>query len=298
MTNAADLARDLPTTRLDRPEIELLAASLDALPALPSAVTRLMGLLAAGDPSPKEVEAVVRLDAALTSKLLSIANSARFGVRREVRSVSHATALLGARRMFDALVCASVANAMPKRLVGYGMDAHGAWLHNVATAVLAEELARQLAPDLASDAFTGGLLHDVGKLAIASLVERRWPELAVCLHDRGLTFVEAERDVLGIGHPEVGELVLRGWNLPACFCEVARFHHDPEAAPVSGLSLVAVIHVASGLAHTFGFGADAGGLCRSTSDAARARLGLDRALVERTVSGAVPRILELAQTVT
>lgn len=297
MTNAAHLSRALPTTRLDRLEVELLAASLEALPALPSALSRLMGLLATGDPSPIEVEAVVRLDAALTSKLLSIANSARFGVRREVRSVSHATALLGARRMFDALVCATVANAMPRRLVGYGMDAHDAWMHNVATAVLAEDLALQVAPRLASDAFTAGLLHDVGKLAVASLVARRWPELAACLHDQGLTFVEAERDVLGLGHPEVGELVLRKWNLPECFCEVTRFHHDPEAAPASGQDLVALVHVASALAHTFGFGADAGGLCRSTSDQARVRLGIDRARVERTVSGAVARILELSQAV-
>lgn len=291
-----NIHQTLSNSGLSPGDLALLASRMQALPALPTAVSQLLALLAKDSASPAEVEAIVKVDAALTAKTLALANSARFGLRRQVSAVAQATSLLGTRRLRDLLMCASLARAMPATLAGYGMDARAAWLHNAGTAVLSEELARRVAPALSADAFTAGLLHDVGKLAIGALVERHWPELASAIQDRGLTFAEAERATLGIGHSEVGELVLERWALPRAFPAVARWHHEPAGAPEELRSLVGLVHVASSLAHTFGFGADQAGLCRSTQDSVRAALGLTRSVVEASVADALPRVQELAES--
>lgn len=282
-------------TRAARPlDVAELATTLKALPALPGAARHALRLASGGEPALDALHDVIRTDAALSAKVLSIVNSSRFGLRREVRSVRHAVSMLGSARVLEAVLCAALGSLLPGRLAGYGMATADAWTHNVATGVLAEQLAHQISPEVEEDAFTAGLLHDAGKLAISELVGQHWPELAAALDTREVTFVQAERAVLGAGHPEVGEHVLRAWELPEVYVAVARHHHEPDSAPGQHRTLVGLVHVATALAHTFGFGADAAGLNRQVSEGVRARLGISRGMVELIVATSLPRILELS----
>lgn len=278
-------------------DLELLCAEVDALPPLPAALSKLLELLNTDRASPPAVEAVLRVDAALTARTLKLANSAQFGLRREVLSVAHATALLGTTRLRDLALCVSVASQVPPHLAGYRMNASAAWQHNVGTAALTEELARRVAPECQATAFTAGMLHDVGKLAIGSLLESHYPEVMAAVVERDLTLVVAERETLGIDHTEVGELLLRRWGLPKEYSLTARWHHEPSMAPAEVRTLVGLVHVASGLAHVFGFGADVFGLTRNTQEAERAALGLTRAVVEASVADALPRVQALSELV-
>lgn len=292
---AAALRTSLAGSRLDRAEMATVVASLQSLPAMPIAVTRLAALLAEGDASPDDVERVVQLDAALTAKLLALANSPHWGARAEIRSVRHAAALLGGQRIFEALVVASMSNLLPSRLPGYDMDSGSLWMHFVSTAVIAEELARAVAPAELPSVFAAGLLHDVGKLAVAAVLRARWHEIDARLCDGSRTLVEAEREVLGTTHAELGELLLRSWGLPPVFAEVARHHHDPLQAPASARQVVGLVHLANVIAHGFGLGSDAAGLARRPVESVRAELGVGSALVERAVLDSLERIHRLTR---
>lgn len=276
-------------------DFALLCKQIDGLPPIPTVVARLLTVLAGEDASPAKVEAILGMDAALTARALELANSAQFGLRRRVATVAHATALLGLSRVRELVICATMVSRTPPVLAGYRMHASAAWQHNAGTAILADELARRVAPECLPSAFTAGMLHDVGKLAIGSLLERHYPEVAAAVETGGLGLARAEREVLGIGHSEVGELLLERWGLPREYSLAARWHHEPAGAPADVRRLVGLVHVASGLAHVFGFGADAFGLTRETHDSERAELGLTRSVVEAGVADAVPRVQALAE---
>ncbi|MBI3206330.1 MAG: HDOD domain-containing protein [Myxococcales bacterium] len=290
-------ARAFATAALPDGDLALLCAQVDALPPLPAALSKLLELLNTDRASPPAVEAILRLDAALTARTLELANSAQFGLRREVASIAHATALLGNDRIRDLALCASLASRVPPQLAGYRMDARGAWHHNVGTAALTEELARRVAPECQGVAFTAGMLHDVGKLAIGVLLERHHSDIVAAIEERGLTLVVAERETLGIDHTEVGEVLLNRWGLPKEYPLTARWHHDPSGAPAEVRKLIGLVHVASSLAHAFGFGADVFGLTRSAQESERAALGLTRAVVEACVAEALPRVHALSSLV-
>ncbi len=293
----ATTTKGLPTPELaslEPADLAMLVASLDALPALSSTVVRLLDMFQGARPTPAEVASLLGTDAALAAKVLALANSSRFGLRRSVTSIEHAASLIGVQRVFEIALAAGMASVLPDRLPGYGQDTKDLSLHNAATAVFAETMAPHASSCTPGNAFVAGLLHDVGKLAFCTLVSNRWVEVAAKMARGGLTLVEAEREVLGVGHPEVGQIILNSWDLPKDLGLVARYHHEPKDAPDAVQATAGVVNIASGLAHSFGLGADLAGLCRELDETLRSELGLTRSVVEKCVLDAMPRVLDIA----
>jgi putative nucleotidyltransferase with HDIG domain len=251
-----------------------ILAHVDRLPAFPASAVRLAGLLKDERAGAPEVEQVIRPDPSLTANLLRIANSPYFSPRSRPETVRQAVTLLGMKRTFEVAVSAAMARMMPARLPGYDLDAKAFWLHCVGVAVLSERLARDTgarSPDLL---FTAGLLHDVGKLAIATFVGQAAPDILVRTR-AGMDFVAAEREVLGVDHNQVGERVAMAWKLPPPVAWAARWHHHPtEAPPEVDRSLVDLVHAADSLAISIGLGSDSGEMARTVDPGVWQRLGL------------------------
>lgn len=264
------------------------------LPTLSAAAVRVGELARDERSSAADFERTLRTDAALTANLLRIVNSAYFGLRSRADSVRHAVALLGVKRTAEVATAAALAPLIPARLPGYGIAARDFWLHSVAVAALAERLASELKLERPDRIFTAGLLHDMGKLAVGSWVAMESAQIL----DRawaGTPLVRAEEAVLGLDHAEVGAAVAEAWSLPPAVALVARWHHAPGGAPEGpDRRLADLVHVADGLAHALGFGADAAELARAVDGAAEVRLGLRRRDLERTASASLDEIRELA----
>lgn len=228
--------------KLDR---KLVAREVRALPSFSSAVTRLTALVNDERTTIADFEAVVKLDPGLTADVLKLANSAAFGLRRQVSSVAHAVALLGIQRLFDIAVCAGFRNVLPDRLDGYSMTGTQFWQESVATAVFATMLAESLELPVRGHLFTAGMLHDCGKLVINGFLARggRGPVLA-----SGEGYL-VERERLGMDHAEVGAAVIKAWQLPECIVSVVEHHHEPAKLLAADDRLAAsVVNVASMLA--------------------------------------------------
>ena len=136
------------------------------IPPFPKAVQRVMTMLRDHGIQLTKVAEVVALDQGLSGKVLRMANSAYFGLPRRVYNVTEALVLLGFANVRSVLVSASVGNILCRELAAYGLKAGFLWEHSVGAAYASQMLARKIDARAYSMAFSAGLLHDVGKVAI------------------------------------------------------------------------------------------------------------------------------------
>lgn len=273
--------------------------TLKTMPALPGPITRLFVMLGDPNSSAADVEAVIRPDAAMTTNILRLVNSSVFGLPRSVTSVRQAVSLLGLRRVLETATSVSMLKFVPATLPGYGIDARRYWEHCAASAVISEQLIGELKLPVQELAFTAGLLHDVGKLAIATylLTDPKWKSARFDSYAE--SFLEAEELALGTTHAAVGAMLAIRWQLPDTLVWVARWHHRPESAGDAAPGvLLDVVHLADALAHALGYGADAGELSRTISTEAASRLGVKVRRLERVAAESAPKIVALNQVFT
>lgn len=276
-----------------------IADRLLALPTLDVSVGRLARLGQDPNATMGAFEAIIRPDPALTANLLKIANSAMFRGASKAATVRDAILRVGTRRVWEIAAAGAFGAVMPKVLKGYDIDAVTFWRHSVAVAVLSEKLAKMARIANAEEAFTAGLLHDMGKLVIENFLATEHAHFVDRLENGNLSMMAAERELLGTDHAEVGEAVAEKWNLPATLGVATRWHHDPMGAPdAAQQDLAGVVHVANGLAHAMGFGADIGGLRRRIDPAVMSRLSLDSKKLEHLASNALIDIQDLARSLT
>jgi putative nucleotidyltransferase with HDIG domain len=271
---------------------ELVLAKVKKLPTFSTTLVRLWAVSKDERSGAADFEKVVRPDPALTANLLRVANSAYFGLRCKAESVRQAVSLLGVKRVCEVAATVSFAPVIPERLPGYDVPATAFWTHCVAVAVYAERLAQELrtsSPDLL---FTAGLLHDIGKLAAGSFVAGDQGQILEKVR-AGETFIDAERQVLGLDHGELGAMMAQGWSLPPAVGAAARFHHRPAAAPEPDRQLVALVHAADALAHSMGFGADSGELARKVDGRLEELLGVKPRRLEAVAGGALEAIKDM-----
>jgi putative nucleotidyltransferase with HDIG domain len=266
------------------------------LGTLPAVATRLIGLLDDQKTSLTQVEQVVRPDVALTANLLRYANSPAYRGARQIVSVKDAVVRLGARETLNVVMGASYGRLIPARLLGYGMTADAFWSHSVSVACLSDRIGREVGFASADLAFTAGLLHDLGKVVLATFLTTGAGLTARTPSGVELSSLEVEREHLGTDHTEIGEATAGRWQLPTEICAVVRWHHQPQKAPkASQRLLAATIALADALAKK-GVGSDGGptdwrGLVAAVDADVLVTLSLGAPRLERLLSDSVVEIV-------
>jgi len=230
---------------------ELLAALRD-LPPLPSVVLELIQSLGHDELGAEQFASKISQDQALTAKTLRLANSSFYGRGRRVGSVTEAIGVLGLRTVRGVVTAAGLAGSFG-RPADFDHDAF--WRHSLASALCAQALASELGRSDADLAFTVGLLHDIGRLALASAFATAHAEVERWRREQDCPTDDAERAVLGIDHAEVGGLIAGHWNFSPAIVDAIREHHAPPAT--AGLTLTGIAHVADAIAHALGLAGDA-----------------------------------------
>jgi putative nucleotidyltransferase with HDIG domain len=277
---------------------QVLAADVRALPPLSSAVHEVLRLLRVVNISAEALENAILRDAALTANLLRIANSPVFGLRRQVRTPSHAVVLLGHSRVRDLVVAAGLQATLPSELPGYHISASAFLSHSIAVGFLSERIGQHCLPGRDAPWLVAGLLHDIGKLILGRHLAEMEGELVSQL-ERRATLVAAERTVFGTDHTEVTALLGDSWHLPADIVAAATGHHAPDAYVGSANAfLVDVVHVADVTAHAIGYGEDVAGLARSLNQQAFGRLALKASTIEHITSMSLEALVETCRIAT
>ncbi len=210
---------DLPTVRND-------------LPYSPDLLTRLFRLTGEEGLSPLEaIAAAVAEDQGLSARLLALANSAFYGLQSQVGTVGRAVAVLGLREVRSLVLALGMRGLADARPLPPEFAFAPYLAHQLAVAGAARGLARITAAMDPDDAFTAGLLHDLGKLLTALYRPEDWQAQAALATAEGLPWHEAEERHWGLDHGLIGGMVLRSWNLPETLTEPVNWHHAPLAAP-------------------------------------------------------------------
>ena len=211
--------------------LELPAVKND-LPFSPALLDRLFRLTGEGGASPLDtIAAAIAEDQGLSTRVLAMANCAFYGLQSQVRSVSRAVAVLGLREVRALVLALGMHGLAGRRPLPPGFDLSRHLEHQLAVAQAAMALARcggAMNPD---DAFTAGVLHDLGKLITALYRPDDWQAQADLVAREHLPWHEAESRHFGLDHGLIGAMVLRSWNLPDSLTEPVNWHHAPEAAP-------------------------------------------------------------------
>lgn len=230
--------------------------SVRDLKPLSQSAARLLQLMGQPDHDFAQIIRVVEHDAVLTAKILRIVNSAAFALRSPVSSVSRAVPFLGTQTIVGIALETCSAHVFNDALTGYESERGALWRHSLRTALAAREIASFTTDSISPDeAFTAGILHDIGKSVISSYLQGQAHELLQAT-DIGQVkdYLEAERGQLGTDHCEVGAELGAQWNLPASLCEAIRWHHVPSQSDKTYRSLVYGVHLGDFLAMMAGVG--------------------------------------------
>ncbi len=252
---------------------------LDSLPTFSDAANKLTKAVEESEKSIREIAKILGKTPSVSSRILSVANISAYGMPERVTSIELASALLGVDGVCDVITDYKLSGAV--RDSG-SFDQKLFHRDAVLCASASRELAASCNGNLSGVAYTAGLLHDLGRLALAECYPDHYARLDQTLCGKKL--LEAEKQVLGMDHSEAGYLLAREWRLPVEICLSLRFHHDPASAKESE-QIVALVALAS-LMTEFSINQENGGKAEPfSSKEMLKKLGLDEAAAVRIFGG-------------
>lgn len=231
-----------------KPTIVELVQGVQGLVTLPDVFVRINQLVENPDSTVSDIANAVSRDPAFTVRLLRVANSPFYGFSSSIDTVPKAVSVIGTSQIRNLALSTAIANSfagLPNTLVSM----ENFWRHSLYCALAARTLARQAGKCDAEAVFTAGLLHDIGELVIFNRVPELAKDVLTQVLDDvdGLTVHQAERQLLGYDHAQVGGELARQWKLPGLLEECIAFHHSPGDAKRHPRE-AAIVHIANVLA--------------------------------------------------
>lgn len=218
--------------------------SIQVLPVLPAVVMKVIDLVDQDDVSAEQLQRTISMEPALSSKVLQLANSAYYGLSRQVSTIQQAVMVLGFQAIKNLVLGISafqvLRGAKPMSPADIAL-----WEHSFACAGVASELAKLKRMSLrqSETVFMGGLLHDIGLLYLRQHANSDLQRLER-VADGSLTRHEAERQALGIDHAEIGGLIADHWQLPVALVRMIAEHHAAYLTHDEHMEMVACVELA------------------------------------------------------
>jgi len=254
--------------------------SIDQIQPPPVAVTKLIEILAQ-EFHTEDVIHILQTDPALTAAVLKRCNTAFFAQRGGVSSLNQAIQLLGTSTIMNIVLEITIGASMNGGLANYGIPPSGLRKHSICAAAAARELTKycSILPFTPDTAFTAGLLHDIGKIAINEVLAEQEPALKDDATVATQSNIERERSLLGTDHSQVGALILTNWKFPPFFAAAIGEHHDPSL----GNPLSHLIHIANWCAHSIGLSFGFQSLSDELSPESLSVMALSEANIEEAI---------------
>ncbi len=210
---------------------------------LPPVAAKVLSLLEDDNIDIRDISRVIEADASLTLKLLRVANSPLYATRTEINTIHQAIITLGLNRLTNIVLGVSIFSKFllsSQKFAAELMERF--WWHASCTGMVSKSLSVKLNRFYKENEFIGGLLHDIGKLAMLQYDARKYYQV-VDKVNKGALDVEAEQEVYGVIHTQVGEEIAKLWKLPNELTAIITHHTDPSQAP-NYKELVAAVRVA------------------------------------------------------
>jgi HD-like signal output (HDOD) protein len=239
------LRNQLPVLALKR-----LASQVSSLPSMPAVYREVISEIDSSTGSMARLKKIIAGDVAMTAKVLQLVNSSFFGLPRRVVNAAEAVSLLGLETIKSLVLSVGVFSQIKElRVPGYSLQIMTE--HSLSVAMMARGIAKCEQGDkrLVDDAFLAGMLHDIGLLVLVSNLPAPYIDVIAKATAERIPLHEAEREILGATHADVGAYLLGLWGLPQSIVEAIAFHHTPGKSSVNTFGVLTAVHVADVLDH-------------------------------------------------
>jgi putative nucleotidyltransferase with HDIG domain len=221
-----------------------LIALTDELPPMPHVVGQALKIIADPESSLEALATVLAQDQSLLAMIIKVSNSALYSTGQEVSSLQTAITKLGVNIVRSLVLTASTQSVFPKDDVKIGRFGKALWGHSKECGLAARRLAQVIGYPDPEEAFVGGLLHDIGRLAILMGYPEEYTEIdrLNCSGQKGL--IQAEQDILGFDHTVIGQMLAQKWRMPSALLACVEQHHRPQEATDNFLTLANITAMA------------------------------------------------------
>lgn len=255
---------------------EILAAA-EKLPPFPDIIWRVTPLIRRMAPV-AQIEEVIKYDQAITARILAVSQSSQYS-RRGGGSLREAITTLGDDQLLEVIITACASRYFTGNASGYDLREGELWEHAVSVGLLAEIVARRLGWKNTLTAYTAGLLHDIGKTVLNYHVKTYFKDILALVRDNKKSFLEAERDVLGIDHEQLGGIIAKSWRFPNDITTAIEYHHRPSEAK-EHQPIASLIYVVNRMVSALGIGCGVDGFLQPNQDQAFLQLNITSRMVE------------------
>jgi len=209
------------------PFVQEKLESLKQLPTMPAIASAVLQTMDNADVNGVVLAKLIERDAALTARVLAVANSPFYGFSRKISTVELALVLLGLSTVKEIIISLILQGVFAK-IQSNILDINVFWRYSVFCGSTSRFLARKLGYRVAGEAFVAGLMHDIGILIEAQYLTKEFVDIQHLQHKNGLSFLEAEYHVLQCTHCDIGAWFAEKWQLPAQLIESLYYHHSSD----------------------------------------------------------------------
>ena len=259
-----------------------------SIPCAPSLLPKLLAMTRGVNSNAHDIEKLIQTDPGLATGVLRLANSAYFASSSKCDSLSEAILRLGSVALYRLAASTVAGRWLVQPVNGYGWQPGDLCRHSLCVAVAAEVFAQRTSLAEPETAYTAGLIHDVGKLALAYANKSAVEKIADLVPERHSSWRQAEIEVLGYDSCDVTKLLLKNWDFPSALISVGVFHQHPSDSPKEHRGLVTLIHAAKHVATQIGYGIGVDGFYIELDEPALLECGL----TEELLDSEIPEILE------
>ena len=235
---------------LGNDKVKSIVAKMGSFPSLPPMYVKVVNALNSRNTSVADIGQAISGDLAISAKVLQVVNSSFYGYDEKISDITHAVQILGLDCVKNLVLAIQV----------FGKSGHSPdqkaltdqlWHHSMSVAVAAKRImeyeTRENPEKAGEEAYTAGLMHDIGKLVMINSIPEEYEKARTLSREKGIPQWKAEEEVIGCNHAEAGAYLLGRWGMPAPLVEAVALHHEPVNSSGSKFSPLAAVHAANAL---------------------------------------------------
>ena len=206
-------------------KVDIIMRDAATIRALPQAVASVLHVVSQDDTGAQDIARAAGSDPTIAAMILKRANSAYYGVGEPIADIQSAVVRMGFRECRDQVIGLATANLFPRNDKSFGFNRIWYWIHSLACGLLAAQIARRASFNDRENAFTAGLLHDLGKIVLDDFLIGPYGQVVRKAHTDAITMGEAEQKLLERDHAQVGGVITANWRFLDCVSKAIADHH-------------------------------------------------------------------------
>lgn len=272
--------------------IRKIIKGIAGLKPIPQVVNKILEIKQNPESSMDDLTQVISHDAMTTANLLKAANSAYYARSKPFESVQQAVVFLGMDEVIDLVLMSNSATNLKRSQKGYGLEAGDLWRNSLSSALISRELSQKLKVANPHLIFTCALLKDVGKVVLEQYVRSCAKDINMLVEQGNQSFEEAERNVIGIDHAELGAMAAEVWRFSPQMVNIIKHHHQPGNATLAQQEAT-IVHLSDTICMMMGIGTGSDGLAYRFAQDLIMTMGLTDTDLQQIMAGFSEKMKEI-----